>query len=154
MNEKLIMALYLLGTLFLISEILLPGAIVGTIGTILLLSGTYFGAKAWGMPIALTGFLSSLILCGVLFYTFLRSPLRKLIFNEESLAKEEPTSELPLGLKGATLTALRPSGKAAFSVDGRERHLDVLTEGDFIEKDQSVKVLRIEGSKIIVSREL
>ncbi len=51
-----------------------------------------------------------------------------------------------LGKKGKTITALRPSGKV--DIDGEM--LDVITEGDFIEKDRSILVADVSGSKIVV----
>ena len=51
-----------------------------------------------------------------------------------------------LGKKGKTITALRPSGKV--DIDGEM--LDVITEGNFIEKDRSIVVADVSGSKIVV----
>ncbi|MGA1875978.1 MAG: NfeD family protein, partial [bacterium] len=49
---------------------------------------------------------------------------------------------------GTALTNLRPSGKGVF---GNER-LNVVTEGDFIEKGSPVTIIRIEGANIIVRK--
>jgi membrane-bound serine protease (ClpP class) len=51
-----------------------------------------------------------------------------------------------LGKIGKTITALRPSGKA--NIDGEM--LDVITEGDFIEKDKHIVVADVSGGKIVV----
>ncbi len=51
-----------------------------------------------------------------------------------------------VGLKGVTLTALRPAGMAL--VEGRR--LDVSSLGDYVPKDVTVCIVRIEGSKIFV----
>ena len=47
---------------------------------------------------------------------------------------------------GTTLTQLRPSGAA--SIDGCR--IDVITEGSFIEKDITVKVVATEGMRVVV----
>jgi membrane-bound serine protease (ClpP class) len=51
-----------------------------------------------------------------------------------------------IGQEGTTLTILRPSGKA----DICGNRIDVTTEGDFIKKGSSIKVVKIEGNKITV----
>ena len=52
------------------------------------------------------------------------------------------------GIEGAALTTLRPAGLAQI---GQERY-DVITEGEFIAAGESVRVVRVEGRKIIVRR--
>lgn len=51
-----------------------------------------------------------------------------------------------LGKTGNTLCHLRPSGRAAFG----DEILDVISEGGFIEKKKEVKVVNIEGNRIVV----
>ena len=51
-----------------------------------------------------------------------------------------------LGKTGRSLTSLRPIGRATIE----EKNLDVITEGEFIDKDKAIKVIKIEGNKIIV----
>jgi membrane-bound serine protease (ClpP class) len=53
-----------------------------------------------------------------------------------------------MGSEGAALTTLRPAGLALF---GGERY-DVITEGEFIVAGEQVRVVRVEGRKIIVRR--
>jgi len=52
-----------------------------------------------------------------------------------------------LGKEGKALTILRPAGRALFG----EEILDVVTEGDFIEKDRAIKVIKVEGNRIVVA---
>ena len=54
-----------------------------------------------------------------------------------------------LGQAGTAATTLRPAGKVTLD-DGRL--LDVVAEGEFIEKGTRVKVSRCDGSITIVSR--
>jgi membrane-bound serine protease (ClpP class) len=53
---------------------------------------------------------------------------------------------LAAGLSGVTESFLRPAGIARFGA----RRVDVLTEGDFIEKGRSVVIVRTEGNRVIV----
>jgi membrane-bound serine protease (ClpP class) len=52
-----------------------------------------------------------------------------------------------MGKCGVAITVLRPSGIAEF--DGER--LNVVSQGDFIGKDAAVKVIAIEGGRIVVA---
>lgn len=52
-----------------------------------------------------------------------------------------------LGKEGTALSVLRPSGVANF--DGIK--LDVVSQGDFILKGTKVKIIKVEGRRIVVS---
>ena len=54
-----------------------------------------------------------------------------------------------LGLTGKATTDLRPSGKGEF--DGRL--LDVISDGEFIPRGEPLKVIRHEGSRIVVAKD-
>ena len=53
-----------------------------------------------------------------------------------------------LGMEGVTLSLLRPAGQA----DIGGRRVDVVTEGEFIPKGVRVKVIKVEGFRIVVER--
>ena len=53
-----------------------------------------------------------------------------------------------VGKYGRAKTTLRPSGVA--EIDGRKH--SVVTAGDFIEQDAAVRVVRVEGSRVVVRR--
>lgn len=52
-----------------------------------------------------------------------------------------------VGTRGRSITPLRPSGTARF--DGEP--VDVVTQGDFIDADQTVEVIHVEGSRVVVT---
>jgi membrane-bound serine protease (ClpP class) len=53
-----------------------------------------------------------------------------------------------LGTTGIAETNLRPSGKGRFG----ERLVDVVTEGDMIEKGMSITIVEVQGSRVVVKR--
>jgi membrane-bound serine protease (ClpP class) len=55
---------------------------------------------------------------------------------------------LSVGASGVALSILRPSGNARFG----DAIFDVITRGEFIEPASPVRVLAIEGSRIVVAR--
>lgn len=77
--------------------------------------------------------------------------LSKIIVLDESLDKEsgfsatENNEELE-GSEGVALSILRPAGSAI--IDGKK--YDVVTEGDFISASKKIKVIKVEGRRIVV----
>lgn len=74
----------------------------------------------------------------------LQSSLRK---SEGVVSYDEALTDLA-GKEGVSLTNLRPSGTAR--VDGKR--IDVVTRGDYIEKGETVEVLKVEGSRVVVGK--
>jgi membrane-bound serine protease (ClpP class) len=82
------------------------------------------------------------------------------LFRFISLAREQPRGpsfssrtvdspiSLSVGANGVALSILRPSGNARFG----EAIVDVITRGEFIEPASPVRVLAIEGSRVVVAR--
>ena len=70
-------------------------------------------------------------------------PTVKPVFDPEST----PLSFL-LGEVGRTTTVLKPSGKARFG----EMLVDVTADGFYIETDQPVEVIEVQGARVIVKR--
>ncbi|QKY69495.1 nodulation protein NfeD [Lentibacillus sp. CBA3610] len=149
--------LLILGIGLIIAELFLPGGIAGLIGVgaiiaSLMMSGRDIGQMAMSLSIA---FIVTIIASVILFKTmggdkgfFRRMVLTDQTSSELGYVSSENRLEL-IGLEGRTVTPLRPSGSALF---GDER-LDVVTEGGFIEKDKLVKIVKVEGVRVVV-REL
>lgn len=66
--------------------------------------------------------------------------------KKETGFRSAPDLDIYLGKSGKTITILRPSGRAVF--EGKT--LGVLSQGDFIDKDKPVRVVKIEGSELVV----
>ncbi|MDV2581028.1 NfeD family protein [Alkalibacillus haloalkaliphilus] len=151
------MILLLTGLVLIILEIFFPSGVFGIIGGgailgAMLVSGADMGHMALSIGI-------SLLLAFVLaFFLFKKLDTNRGLFkylvlkdqtsNELGYVSNENRREL-VGMEGQALTFLRPSGTALF---GDER-LDVVSEGGFIDRNHPVKVVKVEGSRIVV-REL
>lgn len=140
-----------LGFILLLIEFLTPGfSIPGISGVVLLVIACYKAfviSPFWGIFISA----SSLLLVLGFFKLFQRSPLWKKIRLDVRETKEGGfTSSLDLsGLldkSGVATSPLRPSGIAF--IDGWR--IDVIAESLFIDKDKRVKVVKVEGNKVIV----
>ena len=59
---------------------------------------------------------------------------------------EVALAPLEVGLCGMAISPLRPSGKIMVG----ERAVDVVTEGDFVDSGRQVRILKIEGNRVVV----
>jgi membrane-bound serine protease (ClpP class) len=73
---------------------------------------------------------------------------RRMILTTQSLGTEESSQPSFAGRQGIAASDLRPSGTALFGDD----RVSVVTEGEYIEKGTVIRVLRMEGPRIIVER--
>jgi membrane protein implicated in regulation of membrane protease activity len=124
------------------------------LGALALIAAIILSSRSIGA--ALTTLALILILLGVCAYFIIRSMRKGRLANswlvlresvgEGALSAEEAQSLV--GLEGVCLNTLRPAGNADF--DGKR--LDVVSEGEFIQKGSRVKVERVEGFKVIVRK--
>ena len=155
LTDLMILIPLILGIALLVLEIFLPGfGAAGICGLVLEGVSIYFTATRHGSKAALILAAVVLVITGLAIFLSLRSAAKgrlsktALVLNEtETPAAEEPMT-VQAGDEGTALTALRPSGTALFG----EQRLDVMTEGDFVEPGQAVRVLRTDGRKITVRK--
>jgi membrane-bound serine protease (ClpP class) len=151
---NLIIALVAGGFILLFAEIFLPGLVAGIIGVLCLLASVVVTASLYGTTLALGlfGALSLVGTAGFLIWMkfFPSSPFGRRLSLQETSGKSpsiDPSTDLT-GQIGNTATALRPSGTALFH---NKRH-DVISEGSHIEANQTVKVVKVEGARIVVRK--
>lgn len=132
-------------------EILNPGfGLPGIAGIVLLAADVYITARTVQEALIL-GLIAALIV--LIFLVFGARLISKgklpksLILDqaEEDYRSSEDLSAL-LGTTGRTLTVLRPAGMA--ELGGRK--VDVVTRGEFLEKDSLVEVVEAAGGRIVV----
>lgn len=147
-----IVTLFVVGILLLISEIFLPGMIAGLAGLICIglavaLSFRDFGSTMGGL--VLVGVSLSLVAgFGLWLRYFPESSLAKPFVSQSEIGDIGTNRPELVGKEGVTLTPLYPSGTAIIN----ERHVDVVTEGEAVEKDELVKVVLVEGMRVVVRR--
>ncbi len=148
--------LFLAGLLLLILELFLPGGIVGVIGLICVVVSLFLAAGSFTeMAISILIATAVSIIAVILLTKVLGKRMKffKKFILTDSTTKESgyvsnETREDLVGQIAVTLTALRPSGTAVL---GDER-IDVVSEGAFIDKDEQVKIVKAEGSRIVVRK--
>ena len=153
-----ILALMLLGFLLLLVEIFVPGGILGTFGGLFLIAGILLSYKHFDPQIGTLMLIATLIVAIGIFFlaikVFPHSPLGKRMIlasnerrDEGYSAASDKLDEL-LGTSGVAVSVLRPAGVADF--DGLR--MDVVTEGEFVENGQPIKVIRVDGNRVVVER--
>jgi membrane-bound serine protease (ClpP class) len=156
--------IFILGILLLLLEIfVIPGfGITGITGIGCIILGIFLSlikhplsttkAQITSALYTLSFVLLSVLGIIVLAWRFLpKTGLWKRIVLAFSETKKEgfqagPSFENLLGKTGKTVSSLRPTGKIV--IEGKT--LDALTEGEFIEKDKNIVVIKVEANKIIV----
>jgi membrane-bound serine protease (ClpP class) len=64
--------------------------------------------------------------------------------EEKDSAEEQPSLEV--GTEGVALTFLRPAGTGMFG----ERRISIQTDGEYLDKDSPIRIIRIEGNRVFV----
>lgn len=154
---SIFMLLIFIGGIALIGlEMFIPGGIVGTVGVVTLVYAIiYVNKSTYYIAFIL---IISLILAVILYYVNRNVFHKKLMFldrlvlndsisTKDGYVASESRLEL-LGQKLIAYTDLRPAGVAILD----NEKLDVVTDGDFIEKGNKIEVIRVEGMRIVVKK--
>ncbi|WP_411343213.1 NfeD family protein [Paenibacillus sp. WLX1005] len=146
--------LFAAGLLLLVLEFFIPSfGILGILGAGSLIYAVVQAARDTSDALLSLGiaFVAAAIVVSIVAYIFRkRGVWNRFILSEQLTSDESYMANLQreqlIGLEGTSLTPLRPSG--TILIEGR--HIDVVTQGGYIERDRHVKVVRIDGSRIIV----
>ena len=146
-----VVALTLVGFLLILFDLIfIPGGVFVVAGSILILYGVYLNYGTYGFFPALVHFL----LCLAALPKLITWSLGRVALKGEMNAKDgfvgvEAHQSL-IGQEAIALSDLRPSGKIIAVLDEREKHLDCVAEGGFIEKGATVIITEERGPSLIV----
>ena len=153
-------ALIMLALILIVLELfVIPGfGIAGVLGLAVLAYSTWriFEGDAIA-AFAYTSIVGGCLLA-MLFWLFYTGKLGRILILSDSIGKSSrspkvTTNAAPLenlshlvDKEGVALSDLRPAGIASFN----NERVDVVTQGDFINANTPIKVLRIEGNRVVV----
>lgn len=146
--------LFIVGLILIVLELFLPGGIAGTLGGVSIVASLFLASgNIVHMGISILIAISISILVSILMVKVFGRKVklfRKIILTDSTSTDKGYVSnnnrtEL-LGLEGMTLTPLRPSGTVAID----DERIDVVSEGAFIEKNKKVRIVKVEGTRIVV----
>lgn len=150
----LIIALLAAGFFLLLAEVFLPGLVAGICGAFCLLTATALVFIHHG-PAAGIYLLMGEIIFGLIGFIVWMKFFPETHFGRQFiLPKETNESPLPpkffelLSEKGKALTSLRPGG----TIDINGRRYDAVSEGQFIEAEEAIQVVKLDGQIIVVRK--
>src|SRR6185369_10266295 len=140
----------LVGAALLLLETVLPGMIAGIIGFACLVAGVvmaYLNFEAPTANIVLLVVVVGVVAGSLIWFKFFPdSRFAKIFISERTVGDIGTDKPELLNQSGQALTALRPSGTAV--INGKR--IDVVTEGPFVEPGTAVKVVEVEGMRVVV----
>lgn len=146
------------GVLALILEVFVPAAgIIGIAGLGSIIASVVIAFQRLGNLIGSIYLAVVLVLVPVFivlyFRLFPRSPVGRWLISQDRQEPEKGYSSFTaekyfdlIGKEGISLTILRPAGMVR--IDGQK--YSAVTGGEFIEKDKPIKVVKVEGSRVVV----
>lgn len=150
---QLFAAFIAMGLILIALEIIVPGGILGAFGVIALLGAIAIGFVAFGpqggLIAAVAVMLFSALILAIWLKLFPRTRMGKVLTLQKdgSSFKTDPTTPSPfLGKEGVAVSNLQLSGIA--NIEGRRT--DVVAESSFIPAGARVKVVKVEGHRIVV----
>ena len=135
-------------------ETFIPGGILGIIGIIALVAAIIVGYTAfpgYGTMIAVGIFLVTIVLFILWLKILPKTWIAKILTIDKDLSDAHGTNESIENLldkEGETLCSLRPSGFA--EIEGKK--IDVISEGEMIDKGAKVKVIEVESNRVVVKK--
>ncbi len=143
MDLWIVLVLYVVGLGMIVAETMMPGLVVGLIGTGILATSVVFGFRHhWAIGAAQLAV--ALVVAPLAF----RLGLRRLAL-EASLEGGVPFAQdysIYMGQEGESLSDLRPAG--IVMIDGKK--VDVVTGGELIPRGRRVRVVQVEGNRVVV----
>ena len=150
------LTLVIVTCIFFLFEIIMPGGVLGLLGTLTLFGAGITGFYAFGSE---GGFISIFVLLlGLFVYAILvvrvlpHSSFGRMFTLSEDMKDSKSSASTfhdLVGQTGTAVTDLRPSGIVRIG----KRRVDVVAEGNWIANDSDVKVVEVEGH-IVTVREI
>lgn len=153
-SSSFVLLLFLLGMIFLILEAMAPGFGIFGIGGIVSIVLSIIMASNSVLQAFIYIVLAFIVTIVTVIFALRKLPRRKIsktLFLNTELNKQEgfissKENDEYINKEGISASDLRPSGK--IEIDGVI--LDAISQNTFIEKGKLIKVIKVEGSKIIV----
>jgi len=152
---ELFSILMIAGLMLIGAEVFIPGGVLGFMGGFALFgaSVTAFAIFPASVAAGITG--GIIIMVGVVIGLWIKFFPNTWIGRKMTVSKnlhdakgtEDHLQEL-LGSKGVTTSSLHPGGYA--EINGRR--IDVITQGEMIDCNTAIKVIEIEGNRVVVAK--
>ena len=152
METAIIIFLLVLGFIFLLVEIFVtPGIVLGVIGLLFMAAGIYRVYTQHGNSVGNYTLAGVTILSVGLIFFAMRSGVWDRLAQKDVIsgrANEIDEEFFKIGDQGKALSALRPSGNAL--INGKK--VEVATEGQSVNSQEDIEIIKIRNKKIIVKK--
>ncbi|MFC1461824.1 NfeD family protein [Verrucomicrobiota bacterium] len=141
------------GLFMICLEIFLPGGVIGLMGVLSLAGAVIIAFMAFGPLTGMYIAVSIIIVLGISMVLWIKYFPKTSVGKSMTLSKDgkdfkssdNAFREL-VGKEAETLTELRPAG--IVQIDSSK--YDVVTEGNLVDKGKTVRVIKVEGNRIVV----
>lgn len=157
MISKLLLpiGLQLLGIIIILAEFLLPSG-----GLLTLTAAVVFGYSLFyvfnnispdvgfvfvGVDIII---IPVMVLIGIKILAKSPWSLKKSLSKQEGVTSQDTNLQELIGKTGTVINDLRPAGKALID----DKRFDVVSKGDYIDKDEAIIVTSVDGNRIVVEK--
>lgn len=152
------LACIVIGLVLVAVEMSIPGfGLPGIAGGILLILGIVLQANTFGEALIVAAII--LVILTVMLFVIFHSAQHGRISHSRIILKDAETQqdgfssvdshESILNKTGVALTPLRPAGAA--EIEGKR--MDVVTEAEFIEAGERIRIVKVSGPRIVVQKE-
>lgn len=145
-----VVTLLVVGAILIALETVLPGLIAGIVGFLCVAVGVGMAYLRFDFQTA--NMILAIVMIAALSGTILHikyfpeSRVAQVFVSKSAIGEIGTENQLLLNETGQTLTNLRPSGTA--TINGNR--VDVVSEGGFINAGQRIKVVAVEGLRVVV----
>lgn len=147
---ELVAGLLVAGVLLLLLETILPGLVAGIVGMLCIIIAVFLTYSRYGLYAGNVLLFSVLLLSivGTMLWLkyFPTSAMARPLISKRTIGNVGAEQPDLLHQTGTAFTPLRPSGTAV--INGRR--VDVVSEGSLIERGTPLKVVAIEGMRVVV----
>jgi membrane-bound serine protease (ClpP class) len=143
MDLWMVLGLYFAGLGLIVAEMFMPGLVMGLLGLGAIGVSVVFGFKHhWAVGSGQV--VAALVVVPVAFYMASRRlGLKESLEGSVSFAQDWAAY---VGKEGEAWTELRPAGMVM--IEGKR--IDVVTAGELVEKGKRVRVVKVEGNRVVV----
>jgi len=138
--------------LMIVELIFIPGTtVVGIIGFVIYGYGIYLSFQSFGAPVGWSVLsVTAIITIGFTVYSLKTNAWQRFALKEVNKGKvnEDILNDLEVGQEGVTISAIKPIGNAEFI----DRQFEVRSEGNYIEENIPVRVIKIDNKRIFVEK--
>jgi len=147
---------FVVGVLLLCVEAFVPGGVMGVVGLVAIVTSMVLGFMNYGAGIGLVIFVgesvATVALVAMWLAVFPKTRIGKNMILHQNLSRDSGYTGQAAGLSGldgkvgTAETDLRPAGLVR--IEGRR--IDAVTEGVFLEAGAPVKVVEVDGNRVVV----